>query len=57
MLMTQIRGVLLDVDGTLVNSNDAQAHSWMEAMSKYGYSISFERVRPLIGKGGDKLLP
>ena len=57
MLVTQIRGVLFDVDGTLVNSNDAQAHSWMEAMSKYGYSISFERVRPLIGKGGDKLLP
>lgn len=55
--MTQIRGVILDVDGTLVNSNDAQAHSWVEAMSKYGYAISFEQVRPLIGKGGDKLLP
>ena len=55
--MTQIRGVILDVDGTLVNSNDAQAHSWVEAMGKYGYTISFQQVRPLIGKGGDKLLP
>jgi HAD superfamily hydrolase (TIGR01509 family) len=55
--VTQIRGAILDVDGTLVNSNDAQAHSWVEAMNKYGYSISFEEVRPLIGKGGDKLLP
>jgi HAD superfamily hydrolase (TIGR01509 family) len=55
--VTQIRGVILDVDGTLVNSNDAQAHSWVEAMGKYGYTISFQQVRPLIGKGGDKLLP
>jgi HAD superfamily hydrolase (TIGR01509 family) len=53
----QIRGAIFDVDGTLVNSNDAQAHSWIEAMSKHGYSISFEQVRPLIGKGGDKVLP
>jgi HAD superfamily hydrolase (TIGR01509 family) len=53
----QIRGAILDVDGTLVNSNDAQAHSWVEAMGKHGYSVSFEQVRPLIGKGGDKVLP
>jgi HAD superfamily hydrolase (TIGR01509 family) len=55
--VTQIRGAILDVDGTLVDSNDAQAHSWVEAMSKYGYYISFEQVRPLIGMGGDKVLP
>jgi HAD superfamily hydrolase (TIGR01509 family) len=55
--MRQLRGAILDVDGTLVNSNDAQAHSWVEAMSKHGYAVSFEQVRPLIGKGGDKVLP
>lgn len=53
----RIRGVLLDVDGTLVASNDAHAHAWVEALSEYGYLIPFELVRPLIGMGGDKLLP
>lgn len=55
--MIHIRGVILDVDGTLVDSNDAHAHSWVEAMAEYGYKVAFERVRPLIGMGGDKVLP
>jgi phosphoglycolate phosphatase-like HAD superfamily hydrolase len=55
--MTQIRGVILDVDGTLVDSNDAHANAWIEAMAEYGYKVSFEKVRPLIGMGGDKVLP
>ena len=55
--MTHIRGVILDVDGTLVNSNDAHAHSWVEAMAEQGYQVPFDTVRPLIGMGGDKVLP
>jgi HAD superfamily hydrolase (TIGR01509 family) len=51
------RVVLLDVDGTLVDSNDAHAMSWVETLSEFGYDVSFETVRDLIGKGGDKLLP
>lgn len=54
---TTIRGVLLDVDGTLVDSNDTQAHTWVEAMAEYGHQVPFDRVRPLIGMGGDKVLP
>jgi HAD superfamily hydrolase (TIGR01509 family) len=57
MKMMRIRGVLLDVDGTLVASNDAHAHAWVEALSEYSFFIPFELVRPLIGMGGDKLLP
>lgn len=52
-----IRGALLDVDGTLVLSNDAHAQSWIEAFAEHGFDIPYERVRPLIGMGGDKLLP
>ena len=52
-----ILGVILDVDGTLVDSNDAHARAWVEAMAEYGYDASFETVRPLIGMGGDKLIP
>lgn len=48
--------VLLDIDGTLLDSNDAHAHSWVAAFDEHDISISFERIRPLIGKGGDKLL-
>lgn len=55
--MAQIHGVILDVDGTLIDSNDAYAHSWVEAMATYGYTVAFDRVRPLIGMGGDKVLP
>lgn len=55
--MTKIHAVILDIDGTLVNSNDAHAHAWIDAMSENGYSASFEKVRPLIGMGGDKVLP
>lgn len=55
--MAQIRGVILDVDGTLVDSNDAHAHAWVAAMAEYGYAVPFEEVRRLIGMGGDKLLP
>lgn len=52
-----LRGVLLDVDGTLVASNDAHARSWVDAFREFGLDVAYERVRPLIGEGGDKLLP
>ncbi|MEN3330651.1 MAG: hypothetical protein V7641_16 [Blastocatellia bacterium] len=55
--MSKIRGVILDVDGTLVDSNDAHARAWVEALAEHGINISFEQVRRLIGMGGDKLLP
>ena len=58
--MTQrapLRGVLLDVDGTLIDSNGAHASSWADAFREFGYAIPAERVRPAIGMGGDKLLP
>ncbi|MBW3537926.1 HAD family hydrolase [Candidatus Parcubacteria bacterium] len=52
-----IKGVLIDVDGTLVLSNDAHARSWVEAFAEHGYEAEFEQVRRLIGMGGDKLIP
>lgn len=52
-----LRGVIWDIDGTLINSNDAHARSWVDALSEAGVSVSFADVRPLIGMGGDKLLP
>jgi beta-phosphoglucomutase-like phosphatase (HAD superfamily) len=50
-------GALLDVDGTLVASNDAHAQSWVEVFKEFGYEVEFDRVRPLIGMGGDHIIP
>jgi HAD superfamily hydrolase (TIGR01509 family) len=52
-----LRGVILDVDGTLLLSNDAHAQSWVDTFREFGMDIPFAKVRPLIGMGGDKLLP
>ena len=48
--------VLLDIDGTLVDSNGAHAAAWSDAFAAHGRHHSPEEIRPLIGKGGDKLL-
>jgi HAD superfamily hydrolase (TIGR01509 family) len=50
------KAVIFDVDGTLVDSNDAHASAWADAFAESGRTVAFERVRPLIGMGGDKLL-
>jgi HAD superfamily hydrolase (TIGR01509 family) len=50
------RGVLLDVDGTLVASNDAHAHAWAEAFADAGHDVPYARVRSLIGMGGEHLI-
>jgi HAD superfamily hydrolase (TIGR01509 family) len=49
--------VLLDIDGTLIDSNDAHAQAWVRALEDFGRRVQFARVRPLIGMGGDKILP
>jgi HAD superfamily hydrolase (TIGR01509 family) len=54
--MGPIRGVILDVDGTLVDSNDAHARAFVDAFAEIGRPVPFERLRPLIGMGGDKLV-
>lgn len=55
--MRRVRGVILDVDGTLVDSNDAHARAWVEALAEKKVHVSREEARRLIGMGGDKLLP
>jgi len=55
--MGQIKGVLLDIDGTLVDSNEAHARSWADALAEQGMDVPLEKIVPLIGMGGDKLLP
>lgn len=51
------RVALLDVDGTLVDSNDQHALAWVDAFREAGHDVAFDRVRPLIGMGADKIIP
>lgn len=52
-----VYAVLLDVDGTLLDSNDQHAHAWVDALGERQIQRDFTEVRPLVGMGGDKLVP
>ncbi|HYW13681.1 MAG TPA: HAD hydrolase-like protein [Longimicrobium sp.] len=56
-MTTKARVVVLDIDGTLIDSNDEHAHAWVEVGREFGHEIDYDRVRRLIGMGGDKVLP
>jgi HAD superfamily hydrolase (TIGR01509 family) len=49
--------VLLDVDGTLIDSNRAHADAWSDALREHGYDVSSDRALRVIGMGGDKVMP
>jgi HAD superfamily hydrolase (TIGR01549 family) len=53
----QNSAVIFDVDGTLVDSNDAHAAAWRDALLEFGIDRPVGEIRRLIGMGGDKLLP
>ena len=52
-----VTAVLFDVDGTLVDSNDAHAQAWVQAFAAHGVVVDYTQVRRCIGMGGDKLMP
>jgi phosphoglycolate phosphatase-like HAD superfamily hydrolase len=52
-----MKAVILDVDGTLVDSNDAHAHAWVAAFEEAEITVEYDAVRRSIGMGGDKLMP
>jgi HAD superfamily hydrolase (TIGR01509 family) len=56
-LVSGKEAILFDMDGTLVQSNELHASAWAEVLERFGHDIPAEQVWPLIGKGGDKLLP
>ncbi|MDW5597999.1 HAD family hydrolase [Conexibacter stalactiti] len=50
------RTVLLDVDGTLVDSNYLHAIAWQRAFRGIGLELPAWRLLRQVGKGGDKLV-
>jgi HAD superfamily hydrolase (TIGR01509 family) len=53
----RVTGVLLDVDGTLLDSNDAHAMAYLDALRAHGIEQNFEPIRRMIGMGSDRILP
>jgi len=54
---SNINAVILDIDGTLVDSVDLHAKAWQAALERFGKKAVFGEVRRQIGKGGDQLMP
>ena len=54
--MSPTTAVLLDVDGTLVDSNYHHVLAWARAFARYDLTPSLWRVHRHIGMGGDKLV-
>ena len=55
--MSRRRVAVLDVDGTLIDSNDAHTRAWVEAGRALGRTVDYDEVRRRIGMGGDKVMP
>ena len=51
-----IKAVIFDIDGTLIDSNDAHAESFVAAFKKFGKMVPFVELKWLIGMGADKIL-
>ena len=54
--MSEKRIAVLDVDGTLVDSNYQHAMAWYRALRSLGETFPIWRIHRLIGMGGDKLV-
>ena len=52
-----VQAVLFDLDGTLVDSNEAHVAVWAQVLREAGHPVDAAAIRGQIGKGGDQLLP
>ena len=48
--------VILDVDGTLVDSNYHHALAWSRSFRRHGHDVELWRIHRAIGMGGDRLV-
>ncbi|OJF11891.1 HAD family hydrolase [Couchioplanes caeruleus] len=54
--MTTTRGVLFDVDGTLVDTTYLHAVAWWEALRRHDHDVPMAKIHRAIGMGSDKIL-
>ncbi len=53
----QIKAILFDIDGTLVDTNDMHVLAWEEAFATVGATFDRQVIHDQIGKGTDMLVP
>src|SRR5947209_5820988 len=49
--------ILLDVDGTLIDTNAAHVEAWDLTLRQHDYRVAKDRIAVEIGKGGDQFIP
>ena len=52
----QVKVILFDIDGTLVDSNEHHVAAWDEAFRRHGHSLDPQAIHDQIGKGADLLV-
>jgi len=52
-----VEAALLDVDGTLIDSNYQHALAWFRAFREHGFVLPVWRIHRAVGMGGDQLVP
>lgn len=52
-----LRGMIFDIDGTLVDTNPSHIEAWRRAFARSAFQVPPERIRLEVGKGGDLLVP
>jgi HAD superfamily hydrolase (TIGR01509 family) len=52
-----LEAALLDVDGTLIDTNYHHALAWFRAFEQHGFVLPLWRIHRAIGMGGDQLVP
>ena len=52
-----VQAVIFDIDGTIIDSVDFHIQAWKRTFENFGKEVSYELIRPQIGKGDDDMLP
>lgn len=50
------RGVIIDVDGTLLDTNYLHVVAWWEAFREHGYDVTMADVHAAVGQGSQRLV-
>jgi HAD superfamily hydrolase (TIGR01509 family) len=51
-----IKGFLLNLDGTLLDSNEGNVRAWEHAFNYFDYDITPDEIRTFMGMGADKMV-
>src|SRR5947207_1116694 len=56
-IFADLKAMIFDLDGTLVDSNYLHVESWDRAFRHFSKVFTFDELRKQIGKGSDQYLP